>query len=362
MINPSSYVIKFNHGKQNIVIPENSVNEINTPLALFGRNSENWAKHLNENFVHILENFNNEYYPGYSTQLLDGQLWFDNTHQQLKLCIDNNTRVWNTLCNNDSPELVNIVTTDNIDNFLSNLIPLDGNETPMYGTLKLLNIDSTSSNQMLASKKYVEFKTGNCGKVEDSKAGVYVPIIGESTVSTKVFLQKVVATDANSCANVAYVNSISNINNEIKFFDINSNVSELENSSYVQHIMKSGNDTMMYINGSVRFTKYETVKELSWSPPYSDNYYCVLSGGMHNVTTGDAASDIIDDIYFEKTSTSSITIRRTTNDKAEVVYFSLCGLFGMKLPNSPHSEKYTTSALSLVVLRMVIDDVDVVYF
>jgi len=61
MINPSSYVIKFNHGKQNIVIPENSVNEINTPLALFGRNSENWAKHLNENFVHILENFNNEY-------------------------------------------------------------------------------------------------------------------------------------------------------------------------------------------------------------------------------------------------------------------------------------------------------------
>lgn len=334
MINPSSYVIKFNHGKQNIVIPENSVNAIDSPLTLFGRNSENWAKHLNENFVHILENFNNEYYPGYSNQLLDGQLWFDNDTNKLKLCTDKNTRVWYVLCNADSPELTNIVTIDNIENYLNNYILLDGNETPMYQTLKLVHLNSDSNNQFLATKKYVEDKSGRCGKLSDSKAGVYVPMIGESTVSTKVFLQKVIPTDENSCANVNYIDNISKISNDVKYYDINNNLTVLETANYSQHIMTSGSDTLMYINGSIRFNKYETVKEFSWSPSYTDNYYCVLSGGMHNVNSGNAPSDIIDDIYFEKTSTDKITIHRTTNDKDEVVYFSMCGLFGMMLPTT----------------------------
>lgn len=334
MINPSSYVIKFNSGKQNIVIPENSVNEVDTPLTLFGRNSENWAKYINENFVHILENFNNEYYPGYSSQLLDGQLWFDNTTNKLKICTDKNTRNWDILCNANSPDLTHIATTANIDNFLNNLILLDGNDTPMYGTLKLLHIDSNSNNQVLATKKYVEEKTGKCGKVSDSKAGVYVPLVGESTVSTKVFLPKVSSSDINSCVNVNYINQLSTIDHTISYYDINTNRTELENSSYSQHIMKSGNDTMMYINGSILFNRYETTKELSWSPPYSDNYYCVLSGGMHNVSLGEASSDVIDDISFEKTSTSKITIERKTNDKQEVIYFSLCGLFNMHLPTT----------------------------
>jgi hypothetical protein len=334
MIKPSSYVIKFNNGKQNIVIPENSVNAIDSPLTLFGRNSENWAKHINENFIHILENFNNEYYPGYSNQLLDGQLWFDNDTNKLKLCTDRNTRVWNVLCNADSPELKNIATVDNIENYLNDYILLDGNDTPMYHSLKLIHIDANSNNQVLATKRYVEEKSGKCGKIPDSKSGVYVPMIGESNVSTKVFLQKVIPTDENSCANVNYINNISKISNEIKYFDINNSLTVLETANYTQHIMESGKDTMMYINGSIIFNKYETVKELSWSPPYTDNYYCTLSGGMHNVDSGNASSDIIDDIYFEKTSTDKITIHRKTNDKDEVVYFSMCGLFGMVLPTT----------------------------
>ena len=334
MINPSSYVIKFNNGKQNIVIPENSVNELDSPLALFGRNSENWAKHLNANFVHVLENFNNEYYPGYSNQLLDGQLWFDNATQQLKLCTDKTTRVWNVLVNAEAPVLTNILTTDNIDNYLNNYILLDGNETPMYETLRLVHIDSTSNNQVLATKKYVEEQSGKCGKVVDTKIGVYVPMSGESTISTKVFLQKVISTDENSCANKKYIDNISKINNDIKYYDINDSLTALETASYSQHIVKSGNDTMMYINGSVIFNKYEYSKEFSWSPSYNDNYYCVLSGAMHNVSDGNAESDIIDDIYFTKTSTSSITIARQTSDISETVYFSLCGLFGMVLPTT----------------------------
>lgn len=334
MINPSSYVIKFNNGKQNIVIPENSVNEVDTPLTLFGRNSENWAKYINENFIHILENFNNAYYPGYSNQLLDGQLWFDNATNKLKLCADKNTRTWKVLCNADSPELTNIVTIDNIDNYLNDYILLDGNDIPMYGTLKLVHIDSNSNNQLLATKKYVEQKSGKCGKVLDAKTGIYVPMVGESTVSTKVFLQKVIPTDENSGANKKYIDGISKVDNEVKYFDINNSLTVLETSNYSQHIMTSGNDTMMYINGSILFNKYENVKEFSWTPPYSENYYCVLSGGMHDVSSGEASSDIIDDIYFQKTSTSKITIQRKTNDKDEVVYFSLCGLFGMTLPTT----------------------------
>ena len=343
MINPSSYIIKFNNGKKTIIIPENSVNEIDSPLALFGRNSENWAKYLNENLIHILENFNNQYYPGYSNQLLNGQLWFDNTTQQLKLCADRSTRVWNVLCNADSPVLTNLVTTDNIDNYLNNYILLDGNDIPMYQTLRLVHIDSTSNNQVLATKKYVEEKSGKCGKVVDAKIGVYVPMAGESMVSTKVFLPQVVTDDNNSAANVKYIDSISKISNDIKFFDINNSLNTLETAKYSQHIMKSGNDTMMYINGSVVFQKYEFAKEFNWSPAYTDNYYCVLSGSMHNVTASDAQTDIIDDIYFEKTSTSSITIKRNTNDKTEVVYFSIGGLFGMKLPTTTTTAAPTTT-------------------
>jgi hypothetical protein len=342
MINPSSYVIKFNNGKQSIVVPENSVNEVDTPLTLFGRNSENWAKYINENFIHILENFNNAYYPGYSNQLLDGQLWFDNATNKLKLCADKTTRTWKVLCNAESPEFTNIVTIDNIDNYLNDYILLDGNDVPMYGTLKLVHIDSNSNNQLLATKKYVEEKSGKCGKVVDSKSGIYVPMVGESTVSTHVFLQKVVSADENSGANKNYIDNISKVDNEVKYFDVNNALTVLETSNYSQHIMTSGNDTMMYINGSILFNKYETVKEFSWSPPYSENYYCVLSGGMHDVSSGNAASDIIDDIYFEKTSTSKITIQRKTNDKDEVVYFTLCGLFGMTLPTTTTTAAPTT--------------------
>ena len=343
MINPSSYVIKFNNGKQSIVVPENSVNEVDTPLTLFGRNSENWAKYINENFIHILENFNNAYYPGYSNQLLDGQLWFDNATNKLKLCADKNTRTWKVLCNADSPELTNIVTIDNIDNYLNDYILLDGNDIPMYGTLKLVHIDSNSSNnQLLATKRYVEEKSGKCGKVVDSKSGIYVPMVGESTVSTRVFLPEVVATDENSGVNKNYIDSVAKVNNNVKYFDVNNALTVLETSNYSQHLMTSGNDTMMYINGSILFNKYESVKEFSWSPPYSENYYCVLSGGMHGVSAGNAASDIIDDIYFEKTSNSKITIQRKTNDKDEVVFFTLCGLFGMTLPTTTTTSAPTT--------------------
>lgn len=334
MINPSSYVIKFNNSKPTIVIPENSVNEIDSPLTLFGRNSENWAKYLNENFIHILENFNNEYYPGYSNQLLNGQLWFDNNNNKLKLCLDNSTRTWTDLCNADSPTLENILNSDNIENYLNDCISLDGNDTPMFDTLKLVHITDSSNNQLLATKKYLEEKSGKCGKVSDSKSGIYVPMIGESSVSTKVFLQKVTTTDDNSAVDLKYITNVSTINNDVKYYDINNNLTVLETSNYTQHIMTSGNDTTMYINGSILFNKYETVKELSWSPPYTDTYYCTLSGGMHNVSAGNANSDVIDDIYFEKTSTSKITIQRNTNDKDEVVYFSICGLFGMTLPTT----------------------------
>jgi hypothetical protein len=144
----------------------------------------------------------------------------------------------------------------------------------------------------------------------------------------------VIPADKNSGANKKYIDSISKIYNDINYFDINNTSTALETATYSQHIMQSGNDTMMYINGSVIFNKYEDTKEFNWTPSYTDNYYCVLSGGMHNVLEGNASSDVIDDIYFSKTSTSSITIQRQTSDTSEVVYFSLCGLFGMVLPTT----------------------------
>ena len=63
-------------------IPPGEGNSTRTSLILFGKNFANYGTALNENFVHIMENFANISPPPLP---LEGQLWFDITNQGLKI-------------------------------------------------------------------------------------------------------------------------------------------------------------------------------------------------------------------------------------------------------------------------------------
>lgn len=68
--------------KQSITVPGEST-DTSTSLVLFGKGYQNWGEALNENFLHLLENFASEENPGMpGTPMLipdpvEGQLWFN---------------------------------------------------------------------------------------------------------------------------------------------------------------------------------------------------------------------------------------------------------------------------------------------
>ena len=65
-----------------VSIPPGESNNTRSSLILFGKNFANYGTALNENFVHIMENFANNHAPA---NPLEGQLWFDIINQNLKV-------------------------------------------------------------------------------------------------------------------------------------------------------------------------------------------------------------------------------------------------------------------------------------
>lgn len=324
--NPS-YVIKFNSGRDDIIIPEKTVNEESTTLTLFGRDTPKWALYLNSNLVHILENFCNDYYPQFGNKVLDGQLWFDKYNKVLKLCTSHSSKDWPIISNASSPSLNNILTKDNFTTSLDTFILLDGNATPMTGGLLLEELTSSSDSQLFANRQYVDNAMCKCNNSTDvTKDGIYVPLVGASTVLTTVYLPSDFI-DSSYCASKDYIDKKTNLNIVSAFYN-NDNPTTVIDSNKCVYSISSGNDSVMYVNGKVVIPKGQSSVVVSWDPAFSGKYYCTLSGGMHNVTNSTASSDVIDDIYFEKTSTSSITISRTTTTKDEQVNFYMFGVFG----------------------------------
>jgi hypothetical protein len=75
------YIITTTAGATLTTIADDTVNTISTSLSLVGKNYAGYGIFLNENFVSLLENFNNSIAP---TAPLTGQLWFDNSANILK--------------------------------------------------------------------------------------------------------------------------------------------------------------------------------------------------------------------------------------------------------------------------------------
>ncbi len=80
-----SYTIPYSDpGKNNnpIIVPDVSGNKQSTSLTLIGKNAPGFGQQLAENFVHMLENFASPVAP---INTIEGQLWYDNSTQQLKI-------------------------------------------------------------------------------------------------------------------------------------------------------------------------------------------------------------------------------------------------------------------------------------
>ena len=85
------YIIRKTDGTTLTTVLDGQYDNITTSLNLIGKNLFAYGALQNENFVHLLENFSNSSSP---LNPLTGQLWFDNTNDNLKLW---NGSAWQSL-------------------------------------------------------------------------------------------------------------------------------------------------------------------------------------------------------------------------------------------------------------------------
>jgi hypothetical protein len=77
-----SIAITLTNGSVKTYIPDGSVDQLSTDLVLVGKNVSSYGAYINDNFVHLLENFANTSQPNYP---LLGQLWYDTSIKKLKV-------------------------------------------------------------------------------------------------------------------------------------------------------------------------------------------------------------------------------------------------------------------------------------
>ena len=77
-----AYEINNTFGTKIVSLADGTLDVLTTDLALFGKGYAGFGEKLNENFVKMLENFNNTSAPSNKIQ---GQLWFDKTNKQLNV-------------------------------------------------------------------------------------------------------------------------------------------------------------------------------------------------------------------------------------------------------------------------------------
>src|SRR6056300_1586308 len=77
-----AYKINNTFGTLLVTLPDGTIDTATTDLTLFGKGYAGFGERLNENFIKVLENFNNTTAPVNKQQ---GQLWFDQTNKQINV-------------------------------------------------------------------------------------------------------------------------------------------------------------------------------------------------------------------------------------------------------------------------------------
>ena len=77
-----AYTVNKTDGSIVATVADGQIDQGSTDLTLIGKNFSGFGDYLNENFVHLLENFASQSQP---SQPLIGQLWFDTTENRIKV-------------------------------------------------------------------------------------------------------------------------------------------------------------------------------------------------------------------------------------------------------------------------------------
>ena len=77
-----SYTLKLTNGTILVTLPDQTADRIHTSLTLIGKNVNAYGTDLNDNFIHVLENFANNIAP---VQPLVGQLWYNTTDRVMQV-------------------------------------------------------------------------------------------------------------------------------------------------------------------------------------------------------------------------------------------------------------------------------------
>lgn len=77
-----TYKLNRTDGSLLAEVIDSSLDQTTTDITLIGKNASNFGTYLNENFIHLLENFANTSQPN---RPLTGQLWFDTNELRLKV-------------------------------------------------------------------------------------------------------------------------------------------------------------------------------------------------------------------------------------------------------------------------------------
>ena len=77
-----AYKLNNTFGTLLVTLADGTIDTATTDLTLFGKGYAGFGEKLNENFIKVLENFNNTSSPVNKQQ---GQLWFDKTNKQINV-------------------------------------------------------------------------------------------------------------------------------------------------------------------------------------------------------------------------------------------------------------------------------------
>jgi|688.fasta_scaffold00062_129 hypothetical protein len=322
-----NYYIKFLDSKSTIEIKPNTINN-ETTLALFGRSSTDWGKLLNQNFLKLLDNFNNDYEPGYNNQVLEGQLWFDSATKQLKLCIDPIFLTWDVICNAEFNTIENYVTKDILNNTLSDYINISGNTKKMTGPL-LLTV--SSNDNALATKRYVKDRVCACLYAGDSSMDGYLKNTGDTT--TNIIHVPEMYYTSHTAAYKSYVDNKSifkhTTDTNITITGGITNVNDL-----ISYTTESLNEKLMTISGHFKFPINETEATISWNTPFVGDYTCLVSSSIFQYTPNDPNSGKTNNISYTIVDDKSISISRIISSVDEIINIMINGMISSETNSS----------------------------
>ena len=81
-----AYTLKYTNGKILLTLPDQTSDSVSTSLTLIGKNVNAYGADINQNYIHLLENFANTTDKSPRSPLV-GQMWFDTTTQQIKVYV-----------------------------------------------------------------------------------------------------------------------------------------------------------------------------------------------------------------------------------------------------------------------------------